>query len=280
MANIIRKISSIPATCREQYLDLESPYARSLRDIGVVFGGVSDLRPGYRIGAPHTSRIMIIATVSGEGDFRTPGLDWVLDRGSLLVAPPVCGWTFGVSADTWRIAWAYLADLPRWTEARAAGVCLRPAWPVRGFERCMLGYMDSSAHRERAGLYALLIASYLHQMLSPDTDSQREPFRRKVDNLLAQVRRTPDRPWTIDGIAAELNMSVSTLQRRVKHHYGTTVWQLVLRARMETAEQLLRGTDYPLKVIADRVGYADEFVFSTAFKRHAGVSPRGFRRRT
>ncbi|MBD3241708.1 MAG: helix-turn-helix domain-containing protein [Chitinivibrionales bacterium] len=274
----IPKIVRIPSTCRERYLDLEGRQAGELRDLGVAFGGVSDLRPGYEIGSPHTNRIMVIATVSGEGFFRTPSVDWALDRDSLLVAPPVCGWTFGVQAHTWRIAWVYLRDTPRWSSVRAAGVRLERGWHAAGFERAMLGYLDSGGHAERAGLYARLVASHVHELLSPDSGAGSDSSTGAIDDILAQIRRSPGRPWTIDGIARYLHMSVSSMQRRVKRHYGTTIWQLVLRARMETAEQLLRRTDYPLKVIADRVGYADEFAFSTAFRRCVGMSPSEYRR--
>lgn len=277
--NTIRKISNIPAACRERYLDLDLPAARSLRDLGVGFGGVSRLCPGYRIGNPRPDRIMVIATLSGRGTYRLPDRTWELTGGSLLVAPPVSAWSFAVSADHWHIDWAYLNDLPRWADLRSAGIALTQNWPVEEFDRCMQGYIANTHRPERAGLYALLVSSHLHDMLTDSTRSRPPSLRDTLDGVLSQVRRSPEREWTIDGIARSLHMSVSTLQRRVRELYGTTTWQLVVRARMDVAEQMLRGTPYPLKVIADRVGYADEFVFSTAFKRYAGVSPTAFRRR-
>ena len=36
----------------------------------------------------------------------------------------------------------------------------------------------------------------------------------------------------------------------------------------------------PATVIAERIGYGSGFAFSKAFKRHAGVSPAGYRRAT
>jgi AraC-like DNA-binding protein len=48
---------------------------------------------------------------------------------------------------------------------------------------------------------------------------------------------------------------------------------------MARAEELLRRTDYPLRAIADQLGFADQFGFSSAFRRHRGCSPSSFRER-
>jgi len=52
---------------------------------------------------------------------------------------------------------------------------------------------------------------------------------------------------------------------------------MVARLRLERARHLLRETDEPVKSIAQRVGYANQFAFSTAFKRVTGLSPQGCR---
>ncbi len=40
---------------------------------------------------------------------------------------------------------------------------------------------------------------------------------------------------------------------------------------------LLRATEDSMERIAERVGYGDPFVFSKAFKRIQGISPREYR---
>jgi len=52
---------------------------------------------------------------------------------------------------------------------------------------------------------------------------------------------------------------------------------MVARLRVERARHLLRETDEPVKSIAQRVGYANQFAFSTAFKRVTGLSPQSCR---
>jgi AraC-like DNA-binding protein len=51
------------------------------------------------------------------------------------------------------------------------------------------------------------------------------------------------------------------------------------RWRLALAADLLVGTDQTLATIASRVGYANAFALSAAFKRVHGESPRQYRSR-
>jgi len=48
---------------------------------------------------------------------------------------------------------------------------------------------------------------------------------------------------------------------------------------MEQARRLLIETDQPLKMIAYDLGFANQGVFSTAFRRVAGLAPSAYRER-
>jgi AraC-like DNA-binding protein len=48
--------------------------------------------------------------------------------------------------------------------------------------------------------------------------------------------------------------------------------------RMSLAADLLRQGDEPILRVATEVGYSSPFTFSTAFKRHYGLSPLTYRR--
>lgn len=58
---------------------------------------------------------------------------------------------------------------------------------------------------------------------------------------------------------------------------GLTVRHWVDVQRMEKARRLLSETKLPLKVIAFDLGFANQGVFSTAFKRMIGISPSEYR---
>lgn len=59
---------------------------------------------------------------------------------------------------------------------------------------------------------------------------------------------------------------------------GTTFSQLLLRHRMELADQMLTSSTMPVAAIADDLGYNDVSYFEKVFKKYHGCSPAEFRK--
>lgn len=95
---------------------------------------------------------------------------------------------------------------------------------------------------------------------------------------LAAVHRDPARQWTVASLAAEAGLSRAPFARRFTARVGRPPLAYLTWWRMTTAARLLRESDAPLGVVAARVGYASQFAFAAAFKRHFGVPPGRFRR--
>ena len=94
-----------------------------------------------------------------------------------------------------------------------------------------------------------------------------------------ESRRPPTAgPWDVAELAGALGVSRTSLFRIVKRYHGTTPARVVEQLRMDEARRLLAESRHPIHVIADQVGYASAFSFSTAFKRVAGASPSRYRR--
>lgn len=147
-----------------------------------------------------------------------------------------------------RIGWAYESELP----AQGERVEETPAFH-----------------------YGAIIGGYLNEVLSPEPwdDAQQ-----KLERMWALARRDLQQPWSVERLADAAGMSRATLHRMNVKYYGRPPGALLSNLRMAQARELLRHTDYPLKVVAERLGYAHAFAFSTAFKRATGLSPRAFRR--
>ena len=104
--------------------------------------------------------------------------------------------------------------------------------------------------------------------------AQQDPL---VGNVLRQLHDRPDLPWTLDTLAASVDVSRATLARRFTHLLGTAPMGYLTQWRLSQAADLLRGTDDTVEAVGRRVGYANAFAFSTAFKRRFGASPRAYR---
>ncbi|ARQ69397.1 AraC family transcriptional regulator [Streptomyces marincola] len=91
---------------------------------------------------------------------------------------------------------------------------------------------------------------------------------------LRALHRAPERPWTLRALAAEAGVSRTTLAKRFTETVGEAPLAYLTGWRMTLAADLLaERPEATVASIARRVGYADPFGFSAAFKRVRGLSP-------
>ena len=83
--------------------------------------------------------------------------------------------------------------------------------------------------------------------------------------------------WTVEELAATVNMSRSAFALRFKKFVGDAPMEYLARCRIEKAARLLRESALPLSQIAAEIGYDSEASFNKAFKRHLGVPPGQYR---
>jgi AraC-like DNA-binding protein len=101
----------------------------------------------------------------------------------------------------------------------------------------------------------------------------------QVRRVVAAMHSECARPWTLDSLAREANLSRSVLAERFREAMGDTPLSYLRTVRLQHAMRLLTERDQTLEQVAMTVGYNDAFSFSKAFKRTVGLSPGEFRKR-
>lgn len=81
----------------------------------------------------------------------------------------------------------------------------------------------------------------------------------------------------VERAAARLGLSPRQLGRRCRELLGAAPADWLRRRRMELAWSLVQDSDLPLRLVAERLGYADAFALSKAFRRHHGQAPAAVR---
>lgn len=120
-----------------------------------------------------------------------------------------------------------------------------------------------SANASLAHVNERIIAEYLPR-LEPGTTAS------KVKTVLIDL--LPSGEATEDSLAASMNLSRSSLQRRLRDE-GTTYRAVLQEIRCELAEKMLLDGRKTLNEISFLLGFADLSAFSRAFKRWTGVAP-------
>ena len=82
-----------------------------------------------------------------------------------------------------------------------------------------------------------------------------------------------DSDYNVDVLASDVGLSRAQLHRKMKEITGIATGRFLRNLRMEQAARLLREGNVNVSQVADKVGYADQAHFSTAFKTHFGMSP-------
>ncbi len=108
--------------------------------------------------------------------------------------------------------------------------------------------------------------------------SERREVRFSItDRVRSAVRaKLPEGFPSIEGIAAELRLPLSTVQREL-HYDGLSYSALVENTRRDLALSYVRQRQLSFSEIAFLVGYSELSAFSRAVRRWTGLSPRALR---
>lgn len=117
---------------------------------------------------------------------------------------------------------------------------------------------------------AASLDQWITERLSHFTESQfaTQVQRYLLDHLLFE-------PLDAESVASQLNMSVRTMQRRLKKE-GISFNQLLNECRHHLAIKLVAEKNLPLTEIAHMLGFADQSSFTRAFRQWTGVSPKQY----
>lgn len=100
-----------------------------------------------------------------------------------------------------------------------------------------------------------------------------------VGPVLRAMHARPEKAWTLALLAKEAGVARTTLAGRFARLVGVPPLTYLTEWRMAVAADLLADSEATVGAVARRVGYADAFGFSAAFKRVQGVSPSECRSR-
>lgn len=105
-------------------------------------------------------------------------------------------------------------------------------------------------------------------------EAQTDPV---VGPALRLIHERPAHPWTVAELADTVGVSRAALARRFRDLVGEPPMTYLAGWRITLTTDLLRSGDATLESIARRVGYANAFALSAAFKRVNGLSPSRYR---
>jgi YesN/AraC family two-component response regulator len=165
------------------------------------------------------------------------------------------------------------------------------------YELWNLDYLDSITHRivdlmtqpevspamwqAANALLSGLLQDLVTNFQRRDAPERQAPVPRHQKHLMQQIARyihdTADSTLTVQDLARKAGYSLAHFSSLFKKHTGQTVEAMIIRARIDKAQQLLRWSDCSISEIADQTGYRDVYFFSRQFKAKTGQTPSQYR---
>ena len=139
------------------------------------------------------------------------------------------------------------------------------------------------SHLVIAKLADLLFMQSLRAFLATDHQNSvgwmRGIMNPLVGRAISCMHAAPERRWTLQALAEEVGCSRAVFAHRFSALVGQGAISYLTAWRMHVAAGLLLDGSDNIGTVASRVGYESEAAFSIAFKRWAGISPSGYRRK-
>lgn len=165
-----------------------------------------------------------------------------------------------------------------------ATVLIRRTSAVRALQALSLrngggAYGGSGAKRS---LTSALLIECIAEVMAGETmpsASHREHGMALVEDLKEYLTLHADEQIPLDVLGERFGVSRRHLTRLFREGAGFSVSEFQLRIRLQTARELLSGTDLPIGDIAFRVGFESGAALARAMRRADGRSPSDIRKR-
>lgn len=158
-------------------------------------------------------------------------------------------------------------------------------WQVPDY---LLAGLTRAQHNSSTGVARQLIVEGLimqllgHGLNQQESTAKPEGFARRcesqrLENIRKLLTQSPEKEYSLNGLAQQAAMSVSSLRSKFRLAYGCTIFDFLRDCRLALAHRyLLEG--HSVQQAAWMSGYQHATNFSTAFRRRYGISPVEIRR--
>lgn len=233
------------------------------------------------------NQAILIYCVKGGGWCELGDQLHTVREGDLLVVPPGEPHAYGAQAKhPWTIHWLHAVGANVAEYLRELGLSEQsPVLPigedlqlvllfnevVKTLERSLSFLNLLQASHALAHLLALLIR-HRHEHTRDVSDAVQ-----KVAQCIVYMSEHLDQPLRVAALAALANLSSAHFTALFKEQTGCSPRDYLHLLRIHRACQLLHTTTLPVKDIATKLGYQDQFHFSRQFKAFQGIAPREYR---
>lgn len=122
------------------------------------------------------------------------------------------------------------------------------------------------------------LKTIFHQVCRKLDSSMNDYHKKLCDVVISYINENyMDNTLCLNDIAGQANVSPAYLSALFSKNQGSSISDFIASRRIEAACQFLSASNMTLKEISARCGYANQYYFSTSFKKRLGISPSAYR---
>lgn len=252
------------------------------RPLTLVMGGRERCNPDYAIVRLQFPFSVLEYVESGTGTVRLDGVEHALRSGIVFAYGPTTRYEIRTDpADPMVKYFLAFAGRDVRSRLRRCGLALGGARELAAHAEVTSVCEDLVREGQRSGTLVQPICSTLFELLLlkiEDTTTlaphAREPAREGFLRCKALIDAEAERLSTLQEIATLTGVEASSVCRWFRRYQGTSPYQYLMRRKMNLAAEFLIENGGLVKEAAQRVGFADPYHFSRAFKSVHGIAPR------
>ena len=256
-------------------------------DLNMYRCGIEDCKGGHFWGPGVRDHYIIHYILGGKGIFTVGSSTYSLEKNDgFLICPDTIVQYQADMDEPWSYAWVGFHGFKAAAYLKQAG--LDNLNPVFRYERddflknCLMG-MIGTKHLSRGKEIRLLglLYEFLSQLVETaeikpiGKNNKKEEYVKKA---LEYIRMNYSRKISIAEIAHHVGLDRSYLYSLFNEFVNTSPQEYLIGYRMEKACDLMHTVSLTIGDISRSVGYEDPLLFSKAFKKVKGLSPREFRK--
>jgi len=255
---------------------------RRAAPLALVMGGREHCNPDYVVSRGDFPFYVLEYVVSGHGTVTLDGKTHALGPGVVFACAPTTRCEIHTDPhDTMEKYFLSFAGGEVPARLRRCGVPPGRARQLAAHAEVTSVLEDLVREGQRSGALARRICAALFELMLlkiEDTSSlaphASEPAREAFLRCKALIDAQAERLGTLEEIAKAAGVEASSVCRWFRRYQGTSPYQYLMRRKMNIAAEHLVENGGLVKEAAQRVGFADPYHFSRAFKSVHGVAPR------
>lgn len=259
-------------------------------EITLVHMGKEVCKP-YHAFAGTRNEYIIHFILSGRGFYSANGSTWPLSQGQMFLVYPNDAVVYCAdSGEPWSYCWIGFSGSQTESILKQCGFSknrlIAPAPDPDIILPCFEELFEHTALTFADGLYresvllkilSLLCRHFTQSCLDGDMQQCSYSGNTYVNQAIDYISGMYIQGITVSDIASHIGISRSHLNHLFQAALHISAQSFLIDFRMNKAANLLANTAMSIKEVSHHAGYSDPLVFSKAFKRKFGISPKEYR---